>query len=55
MTNKQLKELQKVNAVVNSINRVLDYGLQILKQETTNDLAELRHKLRQKAQELVKS
>ncbi len=51
---KDRTRLQKLNAVINSIDRVIDTGLQWLQQTTTDDLKAFRDKLNRERQELCK-
>ncbi len=54
MTTKECNELAKLNAIVNSIDRVIEFGLQIIEQTTTDDLKRLREKIDQRRQELCR-
>jgi len=53
LSTKEIKKLQKLNAVVNSIDRVIDYGLQIMKQATTDDLKLLKEQICRRRKELI--
>ena len=54
MTNREMKELGKLNAVVNSIDRVIDFVAHGFLYETTGrELMALRRQIDKRRQELV--
>lgn len=53
MSTKDRNELQKLNAVSNSINRVINFGLQNLQQATVDDLRMLQEKMKKRQLELI--